>query len=89
MESKIDKFYDFEDLYESRLNMGERYKKIKKELGGRVAKLCKTLTEEQKSELQSICLLYYQREYEAKKAAYKEGFKTGLGLALEAISGKN
>lgn len=86
MESKLDKFYEFEGLYENWIDMGERYKKIKEDVVGRVTKLNEALTDEQKNELQTICLLYHQQEYEAGKATYKAGFKTGLALALESIS---
>ena len=86
MESKLDKFYEFEGLYENWIDMGEKYKEVKEDIAGRVTKLNEVLTAEQKKELQSICLLYNQQEYEAGKATYKAGFKTGLALLLESIS---
>ena len=86
METKIEHFFDFEDTFEGWINMGERYEKLKGEIVKRLTELEETLTEEQKKELQTLSLLYHQQEYEAKKAAYKGGFKTGLALAIEAVS---
>lgn len=86
MESKLDKFFDFEDTFEGWLNMGERYAELNADIDRRFTELEKTLTEEQKKELGMIRHVYYQRECEAKKAAYKAGFKTGMGVAIEAVA---
>ena len=86
MESKLDKFYEFEGLYEGWIDMGERYEELKDKIVGQLTELEETLTEEQKNKLQTINLLCLQREYEAGKATYKAGFKTGLALAIEAVA---
>ena len=39
MESKLDKFYEFEGLYENWIDMGEKYKEVKEDIAGRVTKL--------------------------------------------------
>lgn len=86
MDTKIEHFFDFEDTFEGWLNMGERYERLKEDIVMRLTDLDAILTEEQKRKLGTIRLLYHQKEFEAKKAAYKAGFKTGMGLAIEAVA---
>ena len=86
METKIEQFYDFEGLYNKWIDLGDRYSELQGKIVMLLKELEKSLTEEQKEKLETLRHLYYQKEETAKRATYKGGFKTGLGLAIEAVA---
>ena len=85
MESILDGFYDFESSFYDWIDRGEKYEEIKEQICGRLSRLEETLTDEQKMMIKELALLNHRMEVEGEKASYKQGFKTGLALAMEAI----
>ncbi len=86
MDTKIEQFYEFEGVYNKWIDLSEKYTDLQEAIVMLLNELDKSLTKEQKEKLATLRLLYYRKEEVAKRATYKGGFKTGLGLAIEAVA---
>lgn len=85
------KYSIIEDLYHGgrgsyeNIKQSEEYKRLSAELAKKEEELDKGLNEQQKELYKEIDYLQMGVECEAALTYYKEGFKTGILLAMEAF----
>ena len=85
MKSVIDDLFNPESGFLDKTVNSEEYGKLQYEVEDLYDSLLKTLTEEQKLSLEKLYNKMLAKEGEGSSFHYKEGFKLGLALAVEAI----